>query len=219
MSARSLYCTSDWMKTRGVERVVDARPHQVRDEVAFAAGSRRCAGTPAPPRTSRSARKRTRRVDRRAIAGEEAAEERLQVQAERRALVGHQDQLRLGVVVGARRHEDARVDLERRPHPLAREVHAGVDLPAVLELPVVVEVRVTGLLETVEAPEAAVGGVRTHFLQLQELLRPETRHHANVGLAVAAARQEPDLRIELLAHLLVAGVEVPCADRGRGHAG
>ena len=45
------------------------------------------------------------------------------------------------------------------------EVDAGVGLVATLPLPVVVEVQEAGLLKAVEVPVAAIGDVRSQFLQ------------------------------------------------------
>ena len=113
------------------------------------------------------------------------------------------------MIVGAGRHEDPGIDLKRRPHALARQVHAGMDLGAVAKLPVIVEMHEPGFLESIEAPEAAEIHVRPQLLDADEVLRAKTRHQHRVGLAVAAPAQEPDLRIEATAHFLITEVEVP----------
>src|SRR5690606_37056020 len=107
------------------------------------------------------------------------------------------------------RNEDPRIDLERHAHALERKVHAGVDFGAVAELPVVVEMEVAGLLEAVEAPEAAERGVRPELLQLDEVPRTEAGHHRCVVLAIAAAAEETNLRIELVTDLLVPQIQIP----------
>src|SRR5688500_13906667 len=108
------------------------------------------------------------------------------------------------MIVRARRHGDARHDGERTGDALVQGVDAGVELPAVLQLPVIVDMPVAGLPEPVVVEEEAQRRMRTQLLEASQRLRAEAAVEAGLDLAEAAgAAEEADLRVEVAARLRV----------------
>ncbi len=91
-----------------------------------------------------------------------------------RPLIGLKDQLGLGVVVRAWRHEDSWVDLKRSNDALASEVHTRVELPGVLQLPVAVDVPVAGLLKSIRIPKRTIRRVWPNLLEPAQGLRAKS---------------------------------------------
>jgi hypothetical protein len=91
------------------------------------------------------------------------------------------------MIVGVRRHLDARNDFERGYDAGTCEVVARVNLGAGLERPVHVQVQVTRLLEAIEFPEPPVRCVRSNLEQAPEILRPDPAQHECGALTILGA--------------------------------
>ena len=189
------------------ERVRQAQAGEVGGEVA--AGQLQVVVAPLQHRVEGLARAgRDRRGDRHPVAAEQPADDGVEVEADRRAEVRVAGDLRFLVVVGPRRDDDAREDLERCEHAFAADVHAGVDLVAVAPLGVVVDVRELRLMGAGgEVEHGVVRDVGPQLVDSQEVLGAERREHAAVHPPVALPGEEADLRVEVGGHLVEAEAE------------
>src|SRR6185503_10163893 len=104
----------------------------------------------------------------------------------------------------AGRHIHSRIDLKSLNHAFTRQIEAGAEFGAALQLPRGVDVPEAGLLKPVVIPVRAIVRVRPNLLELRPAFRPPSREHEAFHFPEAAeAAQESDLRVEIATGLCV----------------